>query len=262
MGRAGLASQARRARPVQALAPILGRCAGGEGPTWHAMLAYAPCSRSSDSVFLARNAGQLDRRPAETSALLRDLSRVLPGTSARPPQDSSAAWASERDRIGPEVIGGVVLLWSSLGFLSRAGIRAERPLRARRTAASALKPVVLGLLAIALIGLLAGLTIMVGSRTALSQVAPGLLAHSRPGASVAGSARSAPTTLSSLPIVHHHYAAEHRAHGRQVLPRAVIATVLLQNTFGRCRLCVRSRSRPSGPEGIQGRGHPARVRST
>ena len=55
-------------------------------------------------------------RPTETSALLRDLSHVLPGTSAHDLARSSAAWSRTPTELG--LIGGVGLLWSSLGFLS------------------------------------------------------------------------------------------------------------------------------------------------
>ena len=96
----------------------------------------------------------------------------------------------------------------------------------------------LGLLATALIGLLAGLTVVVTSQTALSRSRPACRTW-RPGASAAALAISTrhdlPVPADRLP-----HAAQHRITTRQVLPGALIATVLLQLTFESLPLYVRS----------------------
>ena len=93
------------------------------------------------------------------------------------------------------------LLWSSLGFLSalESGLNVLYGLPNRGFLHQ--KLLVLGLLATALIGLLAGLTVVVASQTALSQVAPGLshLAAWRIGG---GLAISTVTTFVFLLIVY------------------------------------------------------------
>ena len=90
----------------------------------------------------------------------------------------------------------------------------------------------------ALIGLLAGLAVVVASQTALSQVAPGLshLAAWRIGG---GLALSTVTTFVFLLIVYRTLP-NTEVTTRQVLPGAAIATLLLQLTFESLPLYVRS----------------------
>ena len=80
MGRADFADAT--GRPARALAAILRRYFGARGPHLAAMLAYYALLSLFPFVFLAASLVSWIGRPAETSALLRDLSHVLPGTSA------------------------------------------------------------------------------------------------------------------------------------------------------------------------------------
>ena len=107
------------------------------------------------------------------------------------------------------MIGLVALLWSSLGFFSalESGLNVLYGLPNRGFLHQ--KLVMLGLLGVALIGLLLGLTIVVTSQTALSEVAPGLsqprrLAHRR-------RPRDQHADDVPLPAARLSHAAEHRA---------------------------------------------------
>ena len=224
------------ARPVRALDPILRRYFGARGPHLAAMLAYYALLSLFPFVFLAASLVSWIGRPAETSALLRDLSHVLPGTSAHDLSRLVTSLGSNVTEIG--LIGGVGLLWSSLGFLSalESGLNVLYGLPNRGFLHQ--KLVVLGLLAIALIGLLAGLAVVVTSQTALSQVAPDL-AHLAAWRIGGGLAISTLTTLLFLLIVYRTLP-NTEITTRQVLPGAVIATALLQLTFESLPIYVRS----------------------
>jgi membrane protein len=234
MGRADIAASATR--PVNAVSGILHRYFGARGPHLAAMLAYYALLSLFPFVFLAASLASWIGRPAETSALLRDLSHVLPGTSAHDLARLVRSLGSNATEIG--LIGGVGLLWSSLGFLSalESGLNVLYGLPNRGFLHQ--KLVVLGLLAAGLIGLLAGLTVVVTSQTALSQIAPGLshLAAWRIGG---GLAISTLTTLLFLMIVYRTLPNTELT-SRQVLPGALIATALLQITFEALPLYVRS----------------------
>lgn len=223
-------------RPVRALAAILRRYFGARGPHLAAMLAYYALLSLFPFVFLAASLVSWIGRPAETSALLRDLSHVLPGTSAHDLARLVRSLGSNATELG--LIGGVALLWSSLGFLSalESGLNVLYGLPNRGFLHQ--KVVVLGLLATALIGLLAGLTVVVASQTALSQVAPELsnLAAWRIGGALAVSTL---TTFLFLLIVYRTLP-NTEVTMRQVLPGALIATALLQLTFELLPLYVRS----------------------
>ena len=75
-------SRARRRGPCARLAAILRSYFGARGPHLAAMLAYYALLSLFPFVFLAASLVSAIGRPEETSALLRDLSHVLPGTSA------------------------------------------------------------------------------------------------------------------------------------------------------------------------------------
>jgi membrane protein len=233
MGRADISTPGR---PVRAVSGILGRYFGARGPHLAAMLAYYALLSMFPFVFLAASLVSWIGRPAETSALLRDLSHVLPGTSAHDLSRLVTSLGSNVTEIG--LIGGVGLLWSSLGFLSalESGLNVLYGLPNRGFLHQ--KLVVLGLLGAALLGLLAGLTVVVTSQTTLSQVAPGLadLAAWRIGG---GLAISTATTLLFLMIVYRTLPNTELT-TRQVLPGAIIATALLQLTFESLPLYVRS----------------------
>jgi membrane protein len=234
MGRAEIAGAA--GRPARAGAAILRRYFGARGPHLAAMLAYYALLSLFPFVFVAASLVSWIGRPAESSALLRDLSHVLPGTSAHDLSRYVTSLGSNATEIG--LIGGVGLLWSSLGFLSalESGLNVLYGLPNRGFLHQ--KLLVLGLLATALIGLLAGLTVVVASQTALSQVAPGLshLAAWRIGG---GLAISTVTTFVFLLIVYRTLP-NTEITTRQVLPGALFATVLLQFTFESLPLYVRS----------------------
>jgi membrane protein len=234
MGRADLAGAA--GRPAHALAAILRRYFGARGPHLAAMLAYYALLSLFPFVFLAASLVSWIGRPAETSALLRDLSHVLPGTSAHDLSRLVTSLGSNVTEIG--LIGGVGLLWSSLGFLSalESGLNILYGLPNRGFLHQ--KLVVLGLLGLALIGLLAGLAVVVTSQTTLSQVAPGL-AHVAAWRIGGGLAISTLTTFLFLLIVYRTLP-NTEVRTRQVLPGAVIATALLQLTFESLPLYVRS----------------------
>ena len=92
MGRAE--SLARQAGPRVPDAAILRRYFGARGPHLAAMLAaYYALLSLFPFVFLAASLVSWIGRPAESSALLRDLSHVLPGTSAHdlPLRDPASA---------------------------------------------------------------------------------------------------------------------------------------------------------------------------
>jgi membrane protein len=234
MGRADIAGFARR--PVRALSSILRRYFGARGPHLAAMLAYYALLSLFPFVFLAASLVSWIGRPAETSALLRDLSHVLPNTSAHDLSQYVNRLSANVTEIG--LIGGIGLLWSSLGFLSalESGLNIIYGLPNRGFLHQ--KLVVLGLLAAALIGLLGGLTVVVTSQTTLSEIAPGLsnLAAWRVGG---GLAISTLTTFLFLMIVYRTLP-NTEITTRQVLPGAIIATVLLQVTFEALPLYVRS----------------------
>jgi membrane protein len=234
MGRADLGGAA--GKPVHALAAILRRYFGARGPHLAAMLAYYALLSLFPFVFLAASLVSAIGRPAETSAFLRDLSHVLPGTTAHDLARLVRSLGSNATEIG--LIGAIGLLWSSLGFLSalESGLNVLYGLPNRGFLHQ--KLVVLGLLAAALSGLLAGLTVVVTSQTALSQIAPGLshLAAWRIGGALAISTL---TTFLFLLIVYRTLP-NTEVTIRQVLPGALIATALLQLTFESLPLYVRS----------------------
>jgi membrane protein len=236
MGRADFAGAARR--PARALAAILRRYFGARGPHLAAMLAYYALLSLFPFVFLAASLVSWIGRPAETSAFLRDLSHVLPVASAHDLSSYVTSLGSNATEFG--LIGGVGLLWSSLGFLSalESGLNVLYGLPNRGFLHQ--KLLVLSLLASALVGLLAGLTVVVASQTALSEVAPGLshLAAWRIGG---GLAISTLTTFVFLLIVYRTLP-NTEVTTRQVLPGALIATALLQLTFESLPLYVRSAS--------------------
>jgi membrane protein len=234
MGRAEFSGAA--GRPVHALTAILRRYFGARGPHLAAMLAYYALLSLFPFVFLAASLVSWIGRPAETSALLRDLSHVLPGTSAHDLARYVRSLGSNATEIG--LIGGVGLLWSSLGFLSalESGLNVLYGLPNRGFLHQ--KLVVLGLLGSALIGLLAGLTVVVTSQTTLSDIAPGL-AHLAAWRIGGGLAISTFTTFLFLTIVYRTLP-NTEITTRQVVPGAIIATVLLQLTFESLPLYVRS----------------------
>jgi membrane protein len=234
MARADIANSA--ARPVRAISGILRRYFGARGPHLAAMLAYYALLSLFPFVFLAASLVSWIGRPAETSALLRDLSHVLPGTSAHDLSRLVTSLGSNVTEIG--LIGGVGLLWSSLGFLSalESGLNVLYGLPNRGFLHQ--KLVVLGLLGAALLGLLAGLSVVVTSQTTLSQIAPGL-AHLAAWRIGGGLALSTGTTFLFLMIVYRTLP-NTEVTIRQVLPGAVIATALLQLTFEALPLYVRS----------------------
>ena len=224
------------ARPVRAVRAILHRYFSARGPHLAAMLAYYALLSLFPFVFLAASLVSAIGRPAETSALLRDLSHVLPGTSAHDLSRLVRSLGSNATELG--IIGLVALLWSSLGFFSalESGLNVLYGLPNRGFLHQ--KVVMAGLLGVALIGLLLGLTIVVTSQTALSQVAPGLanLAAWRIGGALAISTL---TTLLFLLLVYRTLP-NTRVTTRQVLPGALLATAILQITFEALPLYVRS----------------------
>ncbi len=231
------ADQTRRGtKPVQALSAILRRYFGARGPHLAAMLAYYALVSLVPFVFLAAVLVSAIGRPEESSALLRDLSHVLPSTSAHDLARLVQRLEANVTEIG--LIGGVALLWSSLGFLSalESGLNVLYGLPNRGFLHQ--KLIVLGLLGTALIGLLLGLTLVVTSQTALSNIAPGLshLAAWRIGG---GLAISSVTTFLFLVLVYRTLP-NTELRTRQVLPGALIATALLQLTFESLPLYVRS----------------------
>jgi membrane protein len=223
-------------RPVRMVSIVARRYFGARGPHLAAMLAYYALLSLFPFVFLAASLVSAIGRPEETSALLRDLSHVLPGTSARDLARLVRSLESNAAEIG--LIGGVALLWSSLGFFSalESGLNVIYGLPNRGFLHQ--KLVVLSLLCTGLIGLLLGLTIVVTSQTALSQIAPGLshLAAWRIGG---GLAISTVTTFLFLLLVYRTLPNTELT-TRQVLPGTLIATALLQLTFESLPLYVRS----------------------
>jgi membrane protein len=234
MGRTEIASGAMR--PVHMASAVARRYFGVRGPHLAAMLAYYALLSLFPFVFLAASLVSAIGRPEETSALLRDLSHVLPGTSARDLARLVRSLESNAAEIG--LIGGLALLWSSLGFLSalESGLNVIYGLPNRGFLHQ--KLVVLGLLGTGLIGLLLGLTIVVTSQTALSEIAPGLshLAIWRIGG---GLAISTVTTFLFLLLVYRTLP-NTEITTRQVLPGTLVATALLQLTFESLPLYVRS----------------------
>jgi membrane protein len=226
----------RGTKPVQALSAILRRYFGARGPHLAAMLAYYALVSLVPFVFLAAVLVSAIGRPEESSALLRDLSHVLPSTSAHDLARLVKRLEANVTEIG--LIGGVALLWSSLGFLSalESGLNVLYGLPNRGFLHQ--KLTVLGLLGTALIGLLLGLTLAVTSQTALSNIAPGLshLAAWRIGG---GLAISSATTFVFLVLVYRTLP-NTELRTRQVLPGALIATALLQLTFESLPLYLRS----------------------
>jgi membrane protein len=221
--------------PVRAVSAILRRYFGARGPHLAAMLAYYALVSLFPFVFLSASLVSAIGRPEETSTFLRDLSHVLPGTSV---QDLARLVHSlERNAAEIGVIGGVGLLWSSLGFLSalESGLNVIYGLPNRGFLHQ--KLVVLGLFGTALIGLLLGLTVVVTSQTALSEIAPTFsnLAAWRVGG---GLAISTLTTFAFLVIVYRTLP-NTELRTRQVLPGALIGTLLLQVTFESLPLYVR-----------------------
>jgi membrane protein len=223
-------------RPVRMFSAVLRRYFGARGPHLAAMLAYYALLSLFPFVFLAASLVSAVGRPEETSTLLRDLSHVLPGTSAHDLSRLVRSLESNAAEIG--LIGGVALLWSSLGFLSalESGLNVIYGLPNRGFLHQ--KLVMLGLLGTALLGLLLGLTTVVTSQTALSQVAPGLadLAAWRIGG---GLAISSLTTFLFLLLVYRTLP-NTEVTTRQVLPGTLIATALLQLTFESLPLYVRT----------------------
>jgi membrane protein len=223
-------------RPVRAVSAILHRYFGSRGPHLAAMLAYYALLSLFPFVFLSASLVSAIGRPEETSAFLRDLSHVLPATSAQDLARFVHSIESNAVQIG--VIGGVGLLWSSLGFLSalESGLNVIYGLPNRGFLHQ--KLVVLGLFGTALIGLLAGLAVVVTSQTALSQIAPGLSDYAawRIGG---GLAISTLTTFAFLLLIYRTLP-NTELRTRQVLPGALIGTVLLQLTFESLPLYVRS----------------------
>jgi membrane protein len=223
-------------RPLRAVSATLRRYFGSRGPHLAAMLAYYALLSLFPFVFLAASLVSAIGRPEETSAFLRDLSHVLPGTSAQDLARFVHSIESNSVQIG--VIGGVGLLWSSLGFLSalESGLNVIYGLPNRGFLHQ--KLVVLGLFGTALIGLLAGLVVVVTSQTALSQIAPGLSDYAawRIGG---GLAISTLTTFAFLLLIYRTLP-NTELRTRQVLPGALIGTVLLQLTFESLPLYVRS----------------------
>jgi membrane protein len=223
-------------RPVRAVSAILRRYFGSRGPHLAAMLAYYALLSLIPFVFLTASLVSAIGRPAESSAFLRDLSHVLPGTSAHDLARFVRSLEANAAEIG--LIGGVGLLWSSLGFLSalESGLNVIYGLPNRGFLHQ--KLTVLGLFGTALIGLLLGLTIVVTSQTALSDVAPDLSNYAawRIGG---GLAISTLTTFTFLLLVYRTLP-NTELRTRQVLPGALVGTVLLQLTFESLPLYVRS----------------------
>ena len=221
---------------MRAIRAILHRYFSARGPHLAAMLAYYALLSLFPFVFLAASLVSAIGRPEESSALLRDLSHVLPGTSAKDLAHYVRLLEANFAEIG--IIGLVALLWSSLGFFSalESGLNVLYGLPNRGFLHQ--KLVMLGLLGVALIGLLLGLTIVVTSQTALSQVAPGLsnLAAWRIGGALAISTL---TTLLFLLLVYRTLP-NTVVTTRQVLPGALLATAVLQITFEALPLYVRS----------------------
>ena len=224
------------ARPLRAVRAILHRYFSARGPHLAAMLAYYALLSLLPFVFLAASLVSAIGRPAETSALLRDLSHVLPGASAHELAKYVRSLGSNATELG--IIGLVALLWSSLGFFSalESGLNVLYGLPNRGFLHQ--KVVMAGLLGVALSGLLLGLTVVVSSQTALSEIAPGLsnLAAWRIGGALAISTL---TTLLFLMLVYRTLP-NTPVTTRQVLPGALLATAVLQITFEVLPLYVRS----------------------
>jgi membrane protein len=223
-------------RPVRAASAILRRYFGSRGPHLAAMLAYYALLSLFPFVFLAASLVSAIGRPAETSAFLRDLSHVLPGASAH---DLALYVRSlEANAASFGVIGGIGLLWSSLGFFSalESGLNVIYGLPNRGFLHQ--KLVVLGLFGTALIGLLLGLAIVVASQTALSGIAPDL-AHYAAWRIGGGLAISTLMTFAFLLLVYRTLP-NTELRTREVLPGALIGTALLQLTFESLPLYVRS----------------------
>ena len=221
---------------MHTVSAILGRYFSARGPHLAAMLAYYALLSLFPFVFLAASLVSAIGRPEETSALLQDLSHVLPGASAHDLARFVRSLESNAAEIG--LIGLVALLWSSLGFFSalESGLNVLYGLPNRGFLHQ--KMVMAGLLGVALIGLLLGLTIVVTSQTALSDIAPGLsnLAAWRIGGALA---LSTLTTLVFLLLVYRTLP-NTEVTTRQVLPGALIATAVLQITFEALPLYVRT----------------------
>jgi membrane protein len=223
-------------QPVRAVSGILRRYFGSRGPHLAAMLAYYALLSLVPFLFLAASLVSAIGRPAESSAFMRDLGHVLPGASAEDLASFVRSLEANAAEIG--LIGGVGLLWSSLGFLSalESGLNVIYGLPNRGFLHQ--KLVMLGLLGTALIALLLGLTIVVTSQTALAQVAPDL-AHYAAWRIGIGLAISTLTTFAFLMLVYRTLP-NTELRTRQVLPGALIGTVLLQFTFESLPLYVRS----------------------
>ena len=125
MGRADIADAA--GRPARAVAAILRRYFGARGPHLAAMLAYYALLSLFPFVFLAASLVSWIGRPAESSALLRDLSHVLPGTSAHDLSLYVTQPRLQRHRDRPDRRRGPAVVVTRLPVGARIG--AERPLR-------------------------------------------------------------------------------------------------------------------------------------
>ena len=230
-------SRPRRGGPRTRSSAILRRYFGARGPHLAAMLAYYALLSLFPFVFLAASLVSWIGRPAETSALLRDLSHVLPGTSAHDLARYVRSLGLQRDGDRPDRRRRPAVVVARLPLGARIG--AERASTGCPTAASCTRSSSCSdCSGPALIGLLAGLTVVVTSQTTLSQIAPGLshLAAWRIGG---GLAISTLTTFLFLMIVYRTLP-NTEITTRQVLPGALIATVLLQLTFEALPLYVRS----------------------
>ena len=242
---------------MHTVSAILRRYFGARGPHLAAMLAYYALLSLFPFVFLAASLVSAIGRPEETSALLRDLSHVLPGTCAHDLARFVRSLESNAAEIG--LIGGVALLWSSLGFLSalESGLnvlyglpeprlpapeaRHARPARHRADRPAA--------------------------RPHDRRHEPdGALARSRPasptwppGGSAAALAISTLTTF-ALPAARLPHAAQHRVTTRQVLPgRADRDRRSCRSRSRSLPLYVRSVEGLPGAEGVRRRGGAARL---
>ena len=133
MRRADIAARPERG-PCARCRPSCARYFGARGPHLAAMLAYYALLSLFPFVFLAASLVSAIGRPEETSALLRDLSHVLPGTSAHDLARYVRSLESNAAEIG--LIGGVAPAVVVAGLPLGARVGPERALRAARTAAS------------------------------------------------------------------------------------------------------------------------------
>ena len=115
-------------RPGARSSVVLRRYFGARGPHLAAMLAYYALLSLFPFVFLAASLVSAIGRPEETSTLLRDLSHVLPGTSASDLARLRAQPGVERGRDRPDRRRRAAVVVARLPVGARIG--PQRALRA------------------------------------------------------------------------------------------------------------------------------------